>query len=58
MEKYKQLVEMIQLFEKDFEKFYVRQNKTAGIRVRKHMQEVRKLAQEIRMEVQDLKNAM
>ena len=39
----------------DFEKFFVRSNKTAGTRIRKVMQEVKKLSQEIRNDVQDYK---
>jgi hypothetical protein len=39
----------------DFEKFFVRSNKTAGTRIRKVMQEVKKLSQEIRTDVQEYK---
>lgn len=39
----------------DFEKFFIRSNKTAGTRVRKVMQEIKKLSQEIRDDVQDYK---
>lgn len=39
----------------DFDKFFVRSNKTAGTRIRKVMQEVKKLSQEIRNDVQDYK---
>jgi hypothetical protein len=39
----------------DFEKFFIRSNKTAGTRIRKMMQEVKKLSQEIRTDVQDYK---
>lgn len=39
----------------DFEKFFIRSNKTAGTRVRKVMQELKKLSQEIRDDVQDYK---
>jgi hypothetical protein len=39
----------------DFEKFFVRSNKTAGTRIRKIMQEVKKLSQEIRTDVQEYK---
>ena len=38
MDRFNQLKELIASFEKDFEKFYVKENKTAGVRVRKHMQ--------------------
>ena len=39
----------------DFDKFFVRSNKTAGTRIRKVMQESKKLSQEIRNDVQDYK---
>ncbi len=55
MDRFNQLKSMVESFEKDFEKFYVKGNKAAGVRVRKHMQELRQLAQDIRAEVQTLK---
>ena len=42
--------------EGDFEKFYDKENQAAGTRVRKGMQDLKNLAQEIRVEVQDMKN--
>jgi hypothetical protein len=39
----------------DFEKFFVKGNKTAGTRIRKVMQEIKKAAGEIRNDVQDYK---
>ena len=39
----------------DFDKFFIRSNKTAGTRIRKVMQEIKKLSQEIRNDVQDYK---
>ena len=56
MDRVNQLKELIASFEKDFEKFYVKENKTAGVRVRKHMQTLRQVAQDIRNEVQAMKN--
>jgi hypothetical protein len=55
MERYNQLKALVDSFEKDFEKFFVKGNKAAGVRVRKHMQELRQMAQDIRNEVQQLK---
>lgn len=43
---------------KDFEKFFVAGNKTAGTRIRKIMQEVKKLSQEVRTDVQDFKGSL
>ncbi|MCC7437656.1 MAG: histone H1 [Armatimonadetes bacterium] len=56
MDRFNQLKELVASFEKDFEKFYVKDNKTAGVRVRKHMQTLRQVAQDIRNEVQEKKN--
>ena len=40
----------------DFEKFFVKGNRTAGTRIRKIMQEVKKLSQEVRNDVQEYKS--
>jgi hypothetical protein len=40
----------------DFEKFFIRGNKTAGTRIRRMMQEVKKLSQEVRNDVQTYKS--
>lgn len=40
----------------DFEKFFVRSNKTAGTRIRRAMQELKKISQEIRNDVQEYKS--
>lgn len=42
----------------DFEKFFVRSNKTAGVRVRKIMQMIRKAAEDVRIDVQDYKKTI
>jgi hypothetical protein len=55
MERYAELQELIQRVESDFMKFYEKGNKAAGTRLRKGMQELKKLAQEIRVEVQERK---
>ena len=39
----------------DFEKFFIRGNRTAGTRIRKVMQELKRLSQELRTDVQDYK---
>ena len=48
---------LVMSLEADFEKFYDKGNQAAGTRVRKGMQDLKNLAQEIRTEVQDKKNA-
>ena len=42
--------------EGDFDKFYDKKNQAAGTRVRKGMQELKTMAQDIRSEVQNMKN--
>ena len=39
----------------DFEKFFIRGNRTAGTRIRKVVQEIKKLTQEVRIDVQEYK---
>lgn len=55
MSRFTELVELVQTFEKDFIKFYDKNNKSAGTRVRKHMADLKRKAQEIRVEVQEIK---
>ena len=42
--------------EVDLDKFYNKGNKAAGTRARKSLQDLKKLAQDIRLEIQDMKN--
>ena len=56
MNRYAQLRELLLSLETDFIKFYEKNNKAAGTRVRKGMQQLKVLAQDIRSEVQGLKN--
>lgn len=42
--------------EDDMVKFYEKGNKAAGTRARKGLQGLKKLSQEIRLEIQDIKN--
>ena len=53
--RYNELHELLTSFEKDFEKFYDKQNKSAGTRVRKAMNDLKRKAQDIRKEVQEMK---
>lgn len=56
MKRFEQLKELVMSLEGDFAKFYDKQNSAAGTRVRKGMQDLKNLSQEIRVEVQDMKN--
>jgi hypothetical protein len=58
MDRFKELQELVATFQGDFEKFYLKQNKSAGVRLRKHMAILKKKAQEIRNEVQQVKAKM
>jgi hypothetical protein len=42
----------------DFEKFFIRGNKTAGVRVRKAMQLLRRTAEDVRNDVQEYKSGL
>jgi hypothetical protein len=55
MSRYSELVDLVHSFEKDFIKFYDKGNKSAGTRVRKAMNELKRKAQEVRKEVQEVK---
>jgi hypothetical protein len=57
MEKFSQVKELLASVEADAEKFYNAGNSAAGTRVRKAMQDLKVLAQEIRAEVTEKKNS-
>ena len=52
-----ELIDLLENTRDDHEKFFERGNNAAGTRVRKSLQEVKNLAQELRVEVQEAKNA-
>lgn len=56
MARFDEVKNLVMSLEGDFEKFYDKNNQAAGTRVRKGMQELKTLAQNIRSEVQDTKN--
>ena len=56
MNRFEQIKSLILSIEGDFDKFYSKGNQAAGTRVRKGMQDLKTLAQEIRIEVQEKKN--
>lgn len=56
MKRFDEIRELVMALEEDFVKFYEKGNQAAGTRVRKGMQELKSLAQDIRVEVQDMKN--
>ncbi len=56
MSRFSEVKDLISNMEDDFVKFYEKGNKAAGTRVRQGMQELKNIAQDIRKEVQDIKN--
>jgi hypothetical protein len=56
MNKFSKVRDLVMSLEGDFEKFYEKGNSAAGTRVRKGMQDLKNLAQDLRKEVQDMKN--
>ncbi|MEY4275304.1 MAG: hypothetical protein RL638_2252 [Bacteroidota bacterium] len=57
MSRFAQVKDLVLSLEGDFEKFYEKGNQAAGTRVRGGLQQLKTLAQEIRTEVQNKKNA-
>lgn len=57
MSRNEQLKALVADLEGDMVKFYDKGNKTAGTRARKKLQDIKKLSQEIRLEIQDFKNS-
>ncbi|NOX19119.1 MAG: histone H1 [Chlorobi bacterium] len=55
MKKYFELIDYIKSLETDAQKFYDKGQSAAGTRFRKGMSEVKKMAQDIRNEVQEIK---
>ncbi|TJZ61220.1 histone H1 [Sphingobacterium olei] len=56
MENYTKLKELVASIEADADKFFNNGNSAAGTRVRKGLQEIKTLAQDIRNEVTEKKN--
>ncbi len=55
MNRHQELLDLVETFRIDFEKFFSKHNKAAGTRVRKQMAVLKRKAQEIRNEVQEIK---
>lgn len=56
MSRFSDIKGLVDGLETDMTKFYEKSNKAAGTRARKTLQELRKLSQEVRLEIQDIKN--
>lgn len=57
MESYNKLIELLEEAHKDATKAYDKENVSAGIRVRRVMQEVKDLAQEVRKEIAEIRKS-
>jgi hypothetical protein len=57
MKKFNEIKSLVASIEADAEKFYNSGNNAAGTRVRKGMMDLKNLAQAVRTEVQESKNA-
>lgn len=57
MKHYEKLTKLVAELEEDYVKFYEKGNNAAGTRVRKGMQTLKEFAQEIRADVQAIKNS-
>lgn len=56
-ERFTELKDLINGLEGDADKFYNKGNSAAGTRVRKGLQDIKNLAQAIRLEIQESKNS-
>ena len=55
MENYEKIVAPVEGMKKDVEAFYAKGNKSAGTRVRGACQDLKKLAQDLRIDIQETK---
>jgi len=57
MAKFNELKSLIEGLEGDADKFFNKGNNAAGTRVRKGLQELKNLSQDLRLKIQEAKNA-
>ncbi len=55
MNRFNEIKSLVDDLEVDMEKFYSKSNKNAGTRARKTLQDLKKLSQEIRVDIQNSK---
>ena len=56
MQTFEAIKSLVETVETDYVKFSVKGNMSAGTRVRQSLQELKKLAQQLRIEIQEEKN--
>ena len=57
IEKFNELKSLLEGLESDADKFFNKGNNAAGTRVRKGLQELKNLSQDLRLKIQEAKNA-
>ena len=57
IEKFNEIQAAISEMAEDIDKFYTKKNKAAGTRSRKILQKLKNLAQELRVDIQKVKNS-
>jgi 3-oxoacyl-[acyl-carrier-protein] synthase III len=57
MNRFNEIKAIVDQLEGDMDKFFDKSNKTAGTRARKSLQDLKTLAQEIRIQIQESKKA-
>lgn len=57
MKNFEKLEELVKSARVDAEKFYGKKNSAAGVRLRKYLQDIKAVSQDIRNEVTEIKNS-
>ncbi len=57
MDKFKELEALVASMKEDVDKFYTKGNSAAGVRIRKTLQDVRSVSQELRKDISEQKKA-
>lgn len=58
MDKFEEIKRLVLEAEEDVNKFYIKGNKSAAVRIRRAMQDIKNVAQEVRLHVQETKNSL
>ena len=56
MSRFSEIKALVDQLDGDLDKFYNKDNKTAGTRARKALQDLKKIAQGVRLDIQNRKN--
>jgi|TARA_R110002096_G_scaffold328233_1_gene522287 hypothetical protein len=57
-EEFTKLKEIVKSIDEDIEKFYEKGNKSAGVRARVGLQDIKKIAQGIRLDISQLRKSL